>query len=186
MRWLLAMLLSLAFLASPQRSVAAPVAPSAPRLSDWLSILTDPALPHAWAGVWQSTNVDSNCVNHTYTGTTYSTDTLCTNQAIGGGPQVTCTGTTSDTAIDISCSGTEEIFPGCSVTYSFTLVATRSGETLQAATTSSQVFTPTLCAGLADTCTKTVTTATRIGPEPADCATPVEPDTWGEMKSRYK
>ncbi|MFN8178870.1 MAG: hypothetical protein U0167_13150, partial [bacterium] len=72
------------------------------------------------------------------------------------------------------------------VTFNYTLAATRTGETLHATLTQSQVYSQPGCGPIPDSCTKTVTTATRIGAEPANCAAPVEPDTWGQVKSRYR
>ena len=43
------------------------------------------------------------------------------------------------------------------------------------------------CSFFPDQCTRTVSRATRIAAEPtAYCATPVEPTTWGRVKSQYR
>jgi hypothetical protein len=121
-------------------------------------------------------------------------DTLCAGRAYDPAPdspyQLECTGTVTTTTVDQHCTfsgpveGTE-----CTLDITFDFVGTRSGD--------SSVITQTLsidvggtgaeCAFFPDECTRTVSRATRIGPEPgAYCASPVEPTTWGRVKSQYR
>jgi hypothetical protein len=146
----------------------------------------NPTLPSAWAGVWDFDDADYDCGTNEFLGSDPSVDTLCTGDTFQEEGKLDCSGTASDTEIDIACTGSSEIFPGCNVTSTFTLQATRSGETLTAVATFSFDFEPDDCAFQEDSCIRTETTGTRIAPEPAECSTPVEPNTWGRVKAAYR
>jgi hypothetical protein len=165
-----------------------PTAAAAMSLGQWLAAAGNPTVPAAWAGVWDFNDDDYDCVTNDLLSSDSSADTLCTNAEIFGDSSSgwICSGTTSDTSLEVTCSYTEEIDTGCTVTIENTLSATRTGETLVATATSSQTFTPTGCAFIPDNCIRTETTGTRIGPEPPNCTTAVGPSTWGRTKAQYR
>jgi hypothetical protein len=88
------------------------------------------------------------------------TDTLCSGQIIYDDTKFSCTGSVSDTHIDIECSVTFPFDEGCSATFTFTLEGTRTGDTANVTSTFSQEFSPTMCAFLPDSCTRTETVMT--------------------------
>jgi hypothetical protein len=93
------------------------------------------------------------------------------------------------TSVDVSCSYTEVLDEksGCSVTVTISIEGPRSGDTANVTSTFSQDFEPDGCFfGFPDECTRTEGVGTRIGPEPAECATPVEAATWGKIKAQYR
>ncbi len=147
-------------------------------------------LPAAWAGVWEFTDSDYDCITEEFKNTDVNEDTLCTGQSITEeGPfDLDCTGSAvTDTDIDVACTGTFPVgLPGCNVTITFSLEAHRSGETATVISVFSQDFSPDLCAFQEDSCLRTEGTGSRIAPEPPECATPVEPVTWGRVKASYR
>lgn len=154
-------------------------------------MLGDIVLPPEWAGVWTYLDSTYDC-----TGALLSVDsgldTLCTGTVISfdSGPfVVVCTGSSTATTIDQTCTFTGEVVTDCNVTFTIEMHGTR--------TASSSVITNTVttdysgiapeCAFLPDSCRRTVTRANRIASEPvAYCSTPVDPTTWGRVKSRYR
>jgi len=157
-----------------------------PTLGNALSAFGQYTIPASWAGVWNTQDSDFDCDTNKPLGSDADTDTLCTGEVIDPGAEISCTGSTSDTNIDIDCSGTFEIIEGCSVTMEYSFHGTRNGDTANVTTVFSQEFSPTMCAFLPDDCTRTETVATRIGPEPPGCLTPVLPATWGQLKAVYR
>lgn len=174
-------------LASLAHAESVPV--HAPSFGDALRALGDYTVPAAWAGIWNSQSNDYDCATNDLLDSYADNDTLCTGQSLtpgDGGPQYTCSGTTNDTHIDIDCNGTFEIFPGCDVNFSYSLTASRNGDTASVTGVFSQTYTPSMCATLPDECTRTEAVATRVGPEPPGCVSPVEPATWGQLKAIYR
>lgn len=143
-------------------------------------------IPAAWAGVWAGTSIDYDCATNAVVGGDSDPDTLCTGDDVSPGDfgfAFNCSGTIDDNSANVTCTADSSISI-CSLHFEFTLVATRSGDSFTATTTISQDFNPDFCG--TDSCVRTETTATRIAPEPAECATPVDVISWGEIKSRYR
>lgn len=178
---LLALTLSLAT-GVPARA-AAPL-----HLDEVLAALGDASVPAAWAGVWQFQEDDYDCTTNAFLGHSTTEDTLCAGAPVFGGslPGWSCTGTGDDTSLDITCSGSEEIDTGCTVTFTQTLTATRSGDTVNAVATFSQTFSPEGCAFIPDSCTRTESVGTRLGPPPPGCTTATVSETWGRTKAHYR
>jgi hypothetical protein len=149
---------------------------------------TSPLIPAAWGGIWATAESTHVCGNPTITMTDAGFDTLCSGTPVideSGG--LTCTGTADDVSANVSCSVTFPAGPPpCTATISINLMATRNGNSAFVTFTESHTFTPTNCAGMADTCEVTESTYTRVGPEPVPCTSPVEPTTWGMIKSSYR
>lgn len=150
----------------------------------------DATLPAAWAGVWNFEDDDYDCTTNDFLNSDTNVDTLCTGEQLDPsdfGIEMDCTVTTlNDTDIDIDCSGIYDpgFPPGCTITIGFSLVAHRSGDALTATAVFSQDY-ATACL-VADDCIRTETVGTRIGPEPPNCLTAVEPETWGRVKALYR
>ena len=162
--------------------------PPLPTLSAALRSAGGPVVPAAWAGVWATTDSVHLCSDPTILFTDSGLDTLCTGDPIQdeqGGITLSCSGTVDDTSVDITCTGSEELSPGCTVNYETTIVATRNGDSYSGALTVNATFTPPLCDGSPDICIVTESTGTRVGPEPPDCLSPVEEGTWGRVKAAY-
>jgi hypothetical protein len=147
----------------------------------------DFTIPAAWEGVWNISEVEREC------GTTggfpsQEPDTLCAGDPVFDEPLLNCTGTITDTNVDISCETSESTgfpdFPDCMVTFSFSLVANRTGDSYTATNTLGITYTD--CPGLLeDECTELVTTGTRTAADP-DCeGLPVLPATWTEIKAVF-
>lgn len=188
MRRLFLLSVALVLMACPQRSFAGPGQP----VSRWADLLSaafgSTTLPPAWAGIYNATNESRDCVTNNLLDSQAEVDTLCAGQEIGntGGGliPVTCTGTTSDTSINVSCSGSGKFFPGCTVTFNYSVVASRSGVNITATIIQHTQY--TAGCGIPDECTKNVITGTRVAAPPTPCSTPVDPETWGRTKARYK
>jgi hypothetical protein len=173
--------------ASPLRADATQSLPH-PGLAEILASLGDTTIPPAWAGIWHFDNTDFDCSTNDPIGFDSADDTLCTGAEVypgGGLVTFTCTGTTNDTSINITCTGSGGFPPICTVDATVMLVATLSGQDLNATFTTTVVSTPPNCYGQ-DGCVRTETIGTYLGPEPAECASPVEPGSWGRLKSRYR
>jgi hypothetical protein len=98
------------------------------------------------------------------------------------GYSLDCTGTIDDTSIDVDCSTMETEGP-CTITFSYSVQGTRTGDSLSGTETFSITYVG--CGPIADMCTESDITGTRTGPEPASCNTPVVPATWGQIKATY-
>ncbi len=148
-------------------------------------------VPAAWSGIWAITDSVYNCGNSTPISFSSDADTLCTGQSFNpedtGGVTVTCTGSADDTHADITCTGSFEVFPLCTATYTVRSVTTRTGESYVATTTITTTYSQPGCGSfLQDTCQIINTKGMRTGPAPGNCLTPVQPGTWGAIKSLYR
>lgn len=155
-------------------------------------VLAGDTIPPEWAGIWTFTDSTYDCGGELLS-TDSGTDTLCSGKPVlvdDASPyQLSCTGSTTATTADVTCTYTGEIFPDCTVTLSVEFHAVRTSNSYVATGTTSQQYAGTGkgCDFLTDSCTRTVTYGTRIAGEPtAYCATPVLPATWGSVKSRYR
>ena len=186
MRSRLLLLAALALAVLPVRSEGAQ-AFSHPTLTDVLAALGDTTVPPAWAGVWQFDSADFECTTNDPLGYDSTVDTLCTGDEVNPSDLIplTCTGTTDDTSINISCTGSGGLPPICTVDVTLTIVATRSENDMSATLTYTQVSTPPNCYGT-DGCVRSELIGLRVAGEPAECANAVDPGTWGRLKSRYR
>ncbi len=153
-------------------------------------MLGDIVIPPEWAGIWTYLDSTYEC-----TGALLSVDsgldTLCTGTVISfdSGPfAVVCTGSSTATTVDQICTFTGPILT-CTVNFTIEMHGTRTADSYvitNTVTTDYSGIAPE-CAFLLDTCRRTVTRGTRTAGEPvAYCSTPVDPTTWGRVKSRYR
>ncbi len=179
-------LIVFALLAVSARSEARPFKP--PTLIDAVRG-TGYTIPAAWSGIWQYEDSTYQCTPRVLTGTDSGLDTLCAGTSFEPdtteGINYDCTGTVTDTFVDITCTGAIK-FEGCSATFETRSIGNRTGETFIATTTISTTWTPPGCAFQPNTCEQIVSRNTRIAPQPEGCATPALQGTWGALKSRYR
>ncbi len=125
-------------------------------------------LPAEWAGAWTFHTVSRECGSDTVVDDTTHDEVLCENGEFlddeGLGVDVNCTGTITETSLDISCSGTAT-FEGVTFTYLFTAQATRTGESI-----SGTSHFELSSGGELIECYDEVFTANRTGPAPSPCA----------------
>ena len=148
-------------------------------------------IPAEWAGIWTYVDSTYDCSGPFQSRDTGS-DTLCAGKVIDfneGSPfTVDCTGTTTATTVDVTCTYSGEVFTDCNVSFTIVTQGTRTVDSYVITSTITTVYSGTGagCDFFPDSCTRTVTRATRTAPEPAEyCATPTLPSTWGRVKSRY-
>ena len=159
-------------------------------------ILTGPAIaqeitiPEAWAGVWENTVTEMDCETMEIVSVTTSIDTFCAGEAFnledpdGGLPDFECEGSANDSSYHLECSGTMEVFPGCSITVSFVSDATFNGNTSQGVSINTISYEGDCF--LEDTCVRYETSSVRLEEDP-DCElTPVLSASWGSLKSIYR
>lgn len=151
----------------------------------------DIIVPESWEGVWETTTTEMNCQTLEVISVTTTLDTLCGGDVMnpedpdGSFPSFECTGTVTDDTVQMECSGTMEVFPGCSLTLSFNSDGTRTGDTSTGVSINTFTYTGAGCF-FEDTCTRLETTSVRTGDNP-DCeATPVVTASWGAIKSIYR
>jgi hypothetical protein len=143
--------------------------------------------PASWAGIWDMTTTDRNCGSTTVIDMFTEADTLCAGTAFDPGDETefTCAGSIGDTSIDVSCSGSFEA-DGCTVTFSFIVTGTRSGDSYTGTETFSITY-EGACGPVPDQCTESEVSGVRTGPPPPACAsTPVTSSEWGRIKRIYR
>ena len=177
--------------------VALALAPAAaraghPSIPTFMDVLRthggDPQVPPAWAGVWSHDDTTRTCGTQNVLRTHIGNDTLCvgTYDPDTSSIEFNCTGTITDTNVNTTCTGSIT-FKGCTITFTLTVVGTRTGESAVMVETLNQSFNPPLCALIPDSCEETTSHITRIGPvPPGACTTPALPTTWGSLKIRYR
>jgi len=147
--------------------------------------------PASWAGIWEITSTDYECGTSNQVDMYTETDTLCAGDIFDPGEEeegveYLCSGGIDDTTIDISCSVTAEVAPGCNITFTFTTTGTRTGDSFEGTDTFSITYEGD-CFGLPDSCTESEVTGSRIGAAPTECATTsTEPTSWGRIKDLYR
>lgn len=152
-----------------------------------------PGVPAEWAGIWTTVDSTYNCVGSLLSFSA-GIDTLCTGQGYTPDEEelptnFVCTGTSTATTFDITCTGSEELFPDCLATFTIRTHGTRTADSYF---TVSEMILSTSGTGkgcdlFPGQCTQFNSHGTRTGPEPvAYCATPALEVTWGRVKSQYR
>jgi hypothetical protein len=147
-------------------------------------------VPPEWDGIWATQDTVYVCPA-TFQSTSVGQDTLCGGSEYSasgpGGIALNCTGTADATTIDATCTGSGELFAGCSADLTVVTKGTRTNDTYFIVSTVQANYTGLLCIGL-PTCLQINTHGTRTGPTVAgDCAvTPTKQSTWGQLKVIYR
>lgn len=190
---MLSRLIGLTVLALALSATCPARAGEAPRISlatIFSALDSDPAVPTAWGGIWD-TDIDTRiCDNPLVLFTSSFVDTLCPGTEVDPGAgdpgSVTnCTGTATDASINMTCTYAQEVTPGCMLNATVDYVSTRNGDSFSTNMRIQSTYTGD-CTDVEDSCIEMDITGTRIGPAPADCAVPVDRVTWGTVKSRYE
>jgi len=150
-------------------------------------------VPPEWDGVWDLTDSTYDC-NDVPMGVSTDRDTICGGQVYDsggdGGPYaLDCTGTVTATTLDITCTGSGEVFPDCNAVIDMHITGTRTGDNSRTVIIINTTYSGTAkgCDLLPPNCTQLVTIGTRIGPAPSDfCTTPARTTTWGKLKTLYR
>jgi len=148
-----------------------------------------PLIPVTFQGIWNYTEVVKDCTTMQVLGTFTGTDTVCADDDLAPSDTVglagfSCDGTTSDTQYNVTCSGGQEVTPGCTQSFNFTIVSTLNGNTVTSVTTITVSYTG--CGPIPSSCVRYEYTGTRVGPATAQCATPVQATTWSGIKAQYR
>lgn len=149
-------------------------------------------VPPEWAGIWTYVDSTYDCDGN-FESLDGGTDTLCAGrvfQPVEDNPYpLVCNENTTASTVEVSCTAFVEIVPDCDAMFTFEFNGTRTGDSYFVTALSRTEFVGTApeCGFLPNSCSRTNTHGTRIAPEPvAYCATPVEPTTWGRVKTRYR
>jgi hypothetical protein len=146
-------------------------------------------VPSAWAGIWQTQDTVRTCGSQEINDIPEATeDTLCTGAPIAGAPggfDYQCSGSVTNTDIDITCTGSIP-FGECTLNIQYHVVGHRSDDTSRTVETFSQTYDPPMCAFVPDDCEETTSWHVRTGAEPAKCLTPTRRSTWGGLKILYR
>ena len=150
-------------------------------------------VPPEWGGIWTVTDSIYDCAG-VLQSVEASQDTLCPGEPAQQDPQqfpgtIDCTGSADATSIDVSCTGSSELFPDCMMNFTSNLRGTRTGETYFVVSTTELATSGTAegCDLFPGFCTQINSHATRTAPAPvAYCQTPTRPTTWGNLKVRYR
>ena len=86
-------------------------------------------IPAAWQGVWATETEIRACGQAPVLFVESESDTLCAGDILYAedGIAEECTGTVSDTNVDVTCVFSEDFGDGCTLTVTIHLVATRNG-----------------------------------------------------------
>jgi hypothetical protein len=189
-RLAIAMILTSCLLAAGSAS-AGPAGPAVSGLRGALAAAVP--VPPEWDGVWTTQDSLYDCSGAS-TGTSTSTDTLCTGQSTYEPPAdplltFTCDGTADADEFHVTCSGSAELFPNCQMSIEIRTDGTLTGSSFFSVTTITTSYSGTGegCDFLPGSCQQINSHGTRTGPAPSEyCATPARPASWGELKARYR
>jgi hypothetical protein len=182
--WLLA-LSAAAVLVAPTASGAADHGLAAAALR----MLDDIPTPSEWSGIWNYQITYYLCDGEFPLYTIAMTDTICAGDSYdpGEGEDQNCTGTYTPTSIDIECSWSEEVADNCIASTSASVTGSVSAGSIQKTVILNVTYAGEGCGvEFEDMCTRIVFAGTRVAPQPAECFTPVEPASWGTIKTLYR
>ncbi len=143
--------------------------------------------PSSWAGVWEFTTTERDCGSTTITDMYTDIDTICTGDDFSAGDEAefNCDGFINDSAIDIDCSSTFDVFPGCELTIAYVVMGTRTGNNISGNETFSMTYVGDC--PFADECTDGDIVGVRTAAEPPGCtSTAVTRLDWGRAKTLYR
>ena len=149
-------------------------------------------IPPAWGGIWDASISVEDCLGNVLF-VDAELDTVCPGPLMEedeNGDPMMCTGTITDTDVDVICTSSYNVAPGCLATETITLVITRTLDSFSGTDSLTFVYTETTagdCAGFSDECEVERLSATRISTDTSSCpSTPVQPLTWSRLKGRYE
>jgi hypothetical protein len=129
-------------------------------------------IPASWAGEWSITTTVRDCTSGAVIDTDMTTEILCANEDFSveddASNDVPCTGTISDTAIDVNCTYSADV-PGCSVSITIDMDGTRSADSFTITGTATRTFSGADCGSGSD-CQSWEITGTRISTSQTGCS----------------
>ena len=150
-------------------------------------------VPPEWAGIWTSVDSVYNCASGALLKVVELTDTLCAGQDLPADPNVpsylsippsTCPGSADATHIQVHCQvGGGLCGEACWVTDMLDLDATRQSDFAFWSWTTQSIS--SCHASICDLCVLTHRRSLRIAPPPCGIV-PTQPESWGELKARYR
>ena len=150
-----------------------------------------PVFPEAWEGAWENNYVVRDCGSGDRLAEFVGFEYACANRP----PDLVgeewfnpvCEGEITDTSIDVTCTSVVEVFPGCSVEYTFSVQATRDGETVTGVERASAVSMGSCGPGEVNFCEETTYSGVRRADVDPSCElVPVEATSWSSIKSVYR
>lgn len=147
-------------------------------------------VPPEWDGIWDTADSLYSC-DGTFLTTIVGSDTLCGGSEYSStdpnGISFSCTGTANATTIDLTCTGSGEVDPGCTGDFNMVIKGTRTATTYFNVYTINGTYTGLTCQ-MQTSCFQLNSHGTRTGPTtPTDCVTtPTKRTTWGELKILYR
>ena len=145
--------------------------------------------PDEYIGIWDVTTVVRDCETQIILFQSTERDTVCAGESFDpefGETPLTCTGEITPTTVNLECTGSYEVEPGCTANITLTMTGTLNGDTWTTTTTIASNYVGEACVD-PSTCISATSTSTRVSPDPGDCPpSPVEPATWGQLKHRYE
>jgi hypothetical protein len=147
--------------------------------------------PAEWDGVWTTLDSTYTCAG-AFQSTSAGSDTICggkdyTPGGSGSPFTIDCTGTADATTIDMTCTGSGDLFTDCTETFTMTVHGTRTGDTYHLVSTIDATFSGTACSFFPPSCTQVDSWGTRTGPAPIGyCSTPTRAASWGRLKTIYR
>lgn len=144
----------------------------------------DYTIPAGWQGVWEITERLVDCQTSAVLATETYTDTLCAGEAYLVPGDSPCTGTVDDDSVDITCTSSFEAFPGCTVTFTYTMTGTRTGDSYSGS--DQMVWDYSGDCPLPDSCERYEWEATRLALDPACTPTANGQASWTAVKQAYR
>jgi hypothetical protein len=153
------------------------------------SLAQDFTFPESWQGVWETTFTEYECGTENVTDQGVDVDSICAGDPFipefGDQVDMQCTGNVTDSVANLNCSYSEEVAPGCTVTFSYITEATKSGNTVTGTATASVTYEGDCF--IPDMCFYEEFTAVRLVDEDPGCSgTPVTTRSWGVLKDHYR
>jgi len=158
-----------------------------------LAAAEDFFVPPEWAGIW-NTNATTSICGGGVIGSSADTDTMCAGAPLlvpgeeGLPLTFSCTGTVDATTVDVTCTGSTELFPDCqqTITIEYDIVRIDDQYTSTVVMTTTHAGTGVGCSDIPDNCIETEGTGTRVAPAPGTCPqSQVTSVSWGVIKTLY-
>jgi len=127
--------------------------------------------PAAWAGQWRIMFTLRDCDSGMVLSSETTDEPICPDETFDFGiddSDLPCTGTFTDTAFNLTCSGVETDSDGCQTTTEITLNGTRNGDAFTITGTGTTTF-GTGCEFQGTFCFDVDISATRLSETPVDC-----------------
>jgi hypothetical protein len=144
-------------------------------------------IPSDYIGIWEYNSITRDCTTQSIINQTAGRDTVCAGDIFDpsqGQYLLDCTGTADGNTIDLHCTGSFQKDPKCLVNVEYDVDGTRNGDSWTTTTTLNFQFVGATCP-IAEFCTVTTSTSTRVDPDPNCTQAPVDPASWGRIKHQY-